>query len=201
MVAEEGLPWSAGCCGAVTNHHVSQVTLSHLPKGRLSYPCWASSPSGECGEAGSVGRNSGACPSRPISARRDRDEYAISGQKRWIGNANFAGSVRPSAPAALTPALRRARTGRAVMPQVVDEVADSADDARAASVERALDGGRVAHQEIGRRGGAVTMFAAKRGTAGLLLIWDRSVRLLPACGGIGKPPRRGWRLRASGECA
>ena len=37
--------------------------------------------------------------------------------------------------------------------------------------------------------------------AGTPLICDRSVHLLLACGGTGKPPRRDWRLRASGECA
>ena len=34
-----------------------------------------------------------------------------------------------------------------------------------------------------------------------LLIYDRSVRLLLACGDTGTPPRRDWRLRACGECA
>jgi len=50
MVAEENLPWSAGCCGNITDHRVSQVTPSHLPKGRFSCPRRAFSPSGECGE-------------------------------------------------------------------------------------------------------------------------------------------------------
>ena len=30
------------------------------------------------------------------TARRDRDEYVISGHKRWIGNASFADVTRPS---------------------------------------------------------------------------------------------------------
>src|SRR2546430_4658681 len=70
MVAEEGLPWSAGCCRAVTNHHGSQVTLSHLPKGRLSYPrAGLLALPGECGEqvpAAAPASERMATPSLPI---------------------------------------------------------------------------------------------------------------------------------------
>ena len=46
------------------------------------------------------------------------------------------------------------RRHRAVVADVVDEIAGSPGQAHAAGVEGALEGGRVAHQEVRRRGGA-----------------------------------------------
>src|SRR6185437_14568087 len=98
----------------------------------------------------------------PDGRRDDKDralEYRVSGRAvldelrdRVPGDDGAGGHGQ--IPAHLEGAGFDHRRHRTVVADVVDEIAGSPGQAHAAGVEGALEGGRVAHQEVRRRGGA-----------------------------------------------